>query len=157
MSLKHSACHAFRAIKKTCLSMGTGSAFQFKKLHANVETRRGNKETVQSMCKAPPPPTSPPTQVTAFANIAKHLFDKHKKNKKITETTLKLSRILKICSETIQKPCRSSPKRPNKPRTRQTSQKLPPKLGKFAKSLPKKAPRLPKWFKKTPKSSQKAP
>ena len=63
----------------------------------------------------------------------------------------------KISSETFQKPCRSSPKRPNKPRTRQKFQKLPPKLRKFTKSLAKEAPRLPKGSKKTPKSYQKAP
>ena len=41
-----------------------------------------NKETLQSMCKAPLPPTSPPTQATAFANIAQHWLDKYKKSKK---------------------------------------------------------------------------
>ena len=63
--------------------------------------------------------------------------------------------MLKISSETPQKPCRSSPKR--KPTTQQTFQKLAPKLQKFTKSLPKVAPRLPKDTKKTPKSDQKAP
>ena len=64
--------------------------------------------------------------------------------------------MLKICSETLQKPCRSFPKRPNKPRTRQTSQKLPPKLPKFAKSLPKVAPKHPKGSQKASKSYRKA-
>ena len=65
--------------------------------------------------------------------------------------------MLKISSETHQKPCRSSPKRPTKPTTQQTFQKLDPKLQKFTKSLPKVTPRLPKGSKKIPKSYQKAP
>ena len=65
--------------------------------------------------------------------------------------------MLKKSSETLQKPCRSSPKRPTKPTTQQTFQKLDPKLQKFTKSLPKEALRLPKGSKKTPKSDQKAP
>ena len=65
--------------------------------------------------------------------------------------------MLKISSETHQKPCRSSPKRPTKPTTQQTFQKLDPKLQKFTKSLPKGTPRLPKGSKKTSKSCQKAP
>ena len=70
--------------QKPVLAWEREARFNLKKLQANVETRRGNKETLQSMCKAPPPPTSPPTQATAFANIAQHWLDKHKKNKKIT-------------------------------------------------------------------------
>ena len=65
--------------------------------------------------------------------------------------------MLKISSETPQKPCRSSPERPTKPTTKKTFQKLSPKLRKFTKSLPKVAPRLPKDPKKIPKSFQKAP
>ena len=68
--------------------MGTGSAFQFTKIQANVETRRGNKETLQSMCKAPLPPTSPPTLATAFANIAQHWLDKYKKSNKKTQNNI---------------------------------------------------------------------
>ena len=64
--------------------------------------------------------------------------------------------MLKISTETLQKPCRSSPKRPTKPTSQQTFQKLPPKLQKFTKSLPKVTPRLPKGTKKTPTSDQKA-
>ena len=43
----------------------------------------GNKETLQSKCKAhlPPPPH---TQATAFANIAQHWLDKYKKSNKKT-------------------------------------------------------------------------
>ena len=65
--------------------------------------------------------------------------------------------MLKISSETPQKPCRSSPKRSTKPATQQTFQKLGPKLQKFTKSLPKGPPRLPKGSKKDPTSYQKAP
>ena len=72
---------------KPVLAREREARFNLKKLQANVETRRGNKETVQSMCKAPPPPTSSPTQATAFGNIAQHWLDKHKKSKKIIENT----------------------------------------------------------------------
>ena len=45
------------------------------------------------MCKAPLPPTSPPTQATAFANIAQHWLDKYKKsNKKTQKNILDLSK-----------------------------------------------------------------
>ena len=44
------------------------------------------------MCKAPLPPTSPPTLATAFANIAQHWLDKYKKsNKKTQKDILDLS------------------------------------------------------------------
>ena len=58
--------------------------------------------------------------------------------------------------ETVPPPRRRR-KRPTKPTTQQTFQKLSPKLQKFTKSLPKVAPRLPKGSKKIPKSYQKAP
>ena len=46
---------------KPVLAWEREARFNFKKLQANVETRRGNKETLQSMCKAPlPPPPHPP-------------------------------------------------------------------------------------------------
>ena len=63
-------------VSKPVLAWEREARFNFKKLQANVETRRGNKETLPSMCKAPPSPTSPPTQATAFANIAQHWLDK---------------------------------------------------------------------------------
>ena len=87
MSLKHSACHAFRAIKKTVLAREREARFNFQKCLGKCKSRRSNKETLQSMCKALPPPTSPPTQATAFANIAQHWLDKYKKNKKIIENS----------------------------------------------------------------------
>ena len=87
MSLKHSACHAFRGTKKTCLSMGTGSAFQFKKITSKCRNQEGQQRNFAKHVQGPSPPTSPPTQATAFANIAQHWLDKHQKNKKITENT----------------------------------------------------------------------
>ena len=84
MSLKHTPAQCLEPPEKPVLAWEREARFNLKKLQANVETRRGNKETLQSMCKAPPPPNSPPTQATAFANIAQHWLDKHKKNKKIT-------------------------------------------------------------------------
>ena len=86
--------------KKPVLAWEREARFNLKKLQANVETRRGNKETLQSMCKAPSPPTSPPTQATAFANIAQHWLDKHKKNKKIKEKYIKIA---KKCRKSLQK------------------------------------------------------
>ena len=41
------------------------------------------------MCKAPLPPTSPPTLATAFANIAQHWLDKYKKSNKKTKKHLR--------------------------------------------------------------------
>ena len=115
----------------------------------------------KKLCKAcarpplPPPPHPPKPQHSPTLLSTRWMNTrKIRKSYKIHQNCKEMS---KISSETVQKPCRSSPKRPNKLRTRQTSQKLPPKLPKFAKSLPKKVPRLPKGSKKTPKSSQKAP
>ena len=77
---------------KPVLAWEREARFNLKKIQANVETRRGNKETLQSMCKAPLPPTSPPTQATAFANIGQHWLDKYKKsNKKTQKNILDLS------------------------------------------------------------------
>ena len=78
------------------------------------------------------------------------------RTRKSRKTIWNCQEMLKISTETLQKPCRSSPKRPTKPTTQQTSQKLPPKLQKFTKSLPKVTPRLPKDTKKIPKCKQKA-
>ena len=47
--------------KKPVLAWEREARFNLKKLQANVETRRGNNETLQSMCEAPLPhlPTHP--------------------------------------------------------------------------------------------------
>ena len=127
--------------------MGTGSAFQFKKLQANVETRRGNKETLQSMCKAPSPPTSPPTQATAFANIAQHWLDKHKKNNKINRKYIK---IVKKCRKSLQK---RSKNLADPPQSDQTS----PEPDKRLKSYPQSCESSPKVSRRRPQGSPNGP
>ena len=75
------------APKKPVWAWEREARFNLKKIQANVETRMGNKETLQSKCKAhlPPPPH---TQATAFANIAQHWLDKYKKSHEKTQTNI---------------------------------------------------------------------
>ena len=124
--------------------MGTGSAFQFKKLQANVETRRGKKETLQSMCKAPSPPTSPPTQATAFANIAQQWLDKHKKNNKITGNMLKLSRNVENLFRNGTKTWQILPKATKQAQNPTKVSKATPKTAKVHQKPPKGGPEAPK-------------
>ena len=143
--------------KKPVLACEREARFNLKKLQANVETRRGNKETLQSMCKAPPPPTSPPTQATAFANIAQHWLDKHKKNKKITENTLKLTRNVKNLFGNGPKTLQILPKATKQAQNPTNVSKATPKAAKVhqksSKGGPKAPKRLQKDSKKLPKST----
>ena len=149
--------------------MGTGSAFQVTKIQANVETRRGNKEeTLQSMCKAPLPPTSPPTLATAFANIAQHWLDKYKKSNKKTQKD-----ILDLSHSYPAIPVAPVPKAPKKlPKaTKKHPKSIQKAPEKHPKTLPdptpekvtKKTPLFcvlccpwsPKWIPKSTQKSQK--
>ena len=125
--------------------MGTGSAFQLKKIQANVETRRGNKETLQSMCKAPLPPTSPPTLATAFANIAQHWLEKYKKSNKKTQKN-----ILDLSHSYPAIPAAPLPKAPNKlgKNCQQGTKKHQQNIQKACQNRPGPHPR--KVTKKTP-------
>jgi hypothetical protein len=98
------------------------------------------------MCKAPLPPTSPPT---AFANIAQHWLDKYKKSNKKTQKN-----ILDLSHSYPAIPAAPLPKAPKKlPKGYQKASKKHPKSNQKA---PKKHPEtLPdptpeKVTKKTP-------
>ena len=59
--------------------------------------------------------------------------------------------MLKISTETPQKPCRSSPKRPTKLTTNQNVSKAIPKAAKVHKKSPKGGPKAPKRVQKDSK------
>ena len=107
------------------------------------------------MCKAPPPPTSPPTQATAFANIAQHWLDKHKKNKKIIENSLKLSRnvehLVRNSPETLQILLKATHKAHNPTNV----SKAIPKAAKVHQKSPKGSPKAPKRVQKNSKQLPK--
>ena len=156
MSPKHTGCHAFRAIKKPVLAWEREARFNLKIMQANVETRRGNKETLQSMCKAPSPPTSPPNQATAFANIAQHWLDKHRKNKKITEHTLKLSRNVKNIFRNGPKTLQILPKATKQAQNLTNVSKATPKATKVRQKSSKEGPEAPQMVKKDTKKLPKS-
>ena len=133
---------------KPVLAWEREARFNFKKLQANVETRRGKKETLQSMCKAPSPPTSPPTQATAFANIAQHWLDKHKKNKKIIENTSKLSRNFENLFRNGPKTLQILPKATKQAQNPTNVSKAIPKAPKVRQKSPKGGPEAPKKLQK---------
>ena len=122
--------------KKPVLAWEREARFNFKKLQANVETRRGNKETLQSMCKAPLPPTSPPTQATAFANIAQHWQDTYKKSDTKTQKN-----ILDLSHSYPAIPAAPLPKAPKKlPKSYQKATKKHPKsITKPSRTPPQKS------------------
>ena len=134
--------------EKPVLAMEREARFNLKKIQANVETRRGNKETLQSMCKAPTPPPAPPTQATAFANIAQHWLDKYKKNKKITENTLKLSRNVEKLFRNAQKTLQILPKATTQAQNPTNVSKATPKAAKVHQKSPKGGRKAPKKLQK---------
>ena len=136
--------------------MGTGSAFQFKKITSKCRNQEGQQRNFAKHVQGPSPPTSPPTQATAFANIAQHWLDKHKKNKKITENTLKLSRNVENLFRNASKTLQILPKATKQAQNPTNVSKATPKAAKVHQKSPKGGPKAPtrvqKDAKKLPKS-----
>ena len=148
--------------------MRTGSAFQFKKNTSKCRNQEGQQRNFAKHVQGPSPPTSPPTQATAFANIAQHWLDKYKKSDKQTQKN-----ILDLSHSYPASPAAPLPKAPKKlpknyqkgtKKHRESAQKAPqnppgPHPRKVTKQTPLCCflccPWSPKWTTKGTLKSQK--
>ena len=107
-----------RCAYKPVLAREREARFNFKKVTSKCRNQEGQKRNFAKHVQGPSPPTSPPTQATAFANIAQHWLDKYKKSN----------------NENSNKHPRSFPQLPNN-----SSSPAPKGSQKATKSLPKGA------------------
>ena len=105
--------------------------FNFQKDTSKCRNQEGQQRNFAKHVQGPSPPTSAPTQATAFANIAQHWLDKYKKsnNENKTKNILDLSH--------------SYPAIPAAPLPK-ASNKLPKRYQKGAKSIEKASNKHPK-------------
>ena len=140
--------------KKPVLAWKREARFNFKKITSKCRNQEGQQRNFAKHVQGPPPPTSPPTQATAFANIAQHWLDKHRKNNNINRKYIK---IVKKCRKSLQKRSKNLADPPQSDQTSPEPDKSFKSYSQSCESSPTVSQRRPQGTQKAPKRFQKAP
>ena len=139
--------------------MGTGSAFQFKKITSKCRNEEGQQRNFAKHVQGPPSPHLPTHPSHSIRQHCSALPGKHKKNRKIIENTSKWSRNAKNLFRNAPKTLQILPKATKQAQNPTNVSKATPKAAKVHQKSPKGGPKAPQMVqkdtKKLPKSTLK--